>query len=300
MRIAAIDIGTNSVLLTVAEAGPDGLRAVVERAEITRLGQGVDATGRLSEEGMARTVAVLKRYAAEARALGAQRIACVATSAARDAANGGELLNRIGGLALTPEIIAGEREAQLVYRAARADFGGFNRPLAVVDIGGGSTEIVFGRGPDFSFRESLDLGSVRLTERLVREDPPAPDRPAVRAAAEGALREIPPPPSGADLVGVAGTVTTLATLALGLDAYDAARVHGATLERSDLERLCDRLWALPLADRRRLPGLQPGRADVLPAGAQILLSVLERLNLPRVLASDRGVRWGLLRELAEG
>ncbi|MHB1845629.1 MAG: Ppx/GppA phosphatase family protein [Deltaproteobacteria bacterium] len=299
MRLAAIDVGTNSVLLTVADARGGALEPVCERAEITRLGQGVDATGRLSEAGLARTVEVLARFAEEARALGAERLGCVATSAARDASNGGDFLNRVRALGLDPEIISGDREAALVFRAASAEpFG--RGPLCVLDIGGGSTEIVYGEGAEISFHSSLQLGSVRLTERLVHGDPPTPhEKLQVAQAIEAGLSAIPPPPPGCRLVGVAGTLTTLSTLAQGLPAYDAARVHGAVLSLADLSALSARLWSMEVASRRKLPGLQPLRADVLPVGASIALGVLFRLRLPELTVSDRGVRWGLLRELAE-
>ncbi len=298
-RFAAIDVGTNSLLLTVAEGSGRALRPIEELAEITRLGQGVDATGRLSDEGIARSLAVLARFAERIRALGAERTACVATSAARDAANGEEFLSRVRALGLSPEIIDGEREAALSFRAAWDEFGGTG-PLGVLDVGGGSTEIVYGEGTP-SFRTSLQVGSVRLTERLVRSDPPSPEeRLAVAQAVAAALASVPPPPPGARLVGVAGTLTTLATLAQRLSAYDAARVHGATLSLADVSAISARLWALPVAERRRIPGLQPQRADLLPAGAAIVEGVLFRLRLSELTVSDRGVRWGLLRELAEG
>ncbi len=299
-RFAAIDIGTNSVLLAVAEQGPAGLKAVVERAEITRLGRGVDATGRLSGESLSRTLAVVEAYAAQARDLGASRIACVATSAARDAENGPAFLERLRALRLAPEIVSGEREARLGYLAARHEFAG-GGPLALLDVGGGSTEIVFGRGERVSYWTSLPVGSVRLYERFVRSDPPAPgEREQARRAIAGALLPVPAAGAGTRLVGAAGTVTTLAALAAGLPAYDAGRVHGSALERVEVARWVERLWRLPVEERRRLPGLQPGRADVIPVGALIVDAVLGQLGLDRLTVSDRGVRWGLLYELAAG
>ena len=174
-RVAAIDVGTNTVLLLVAEALDGRLRALAERAEITRLGRGVDATGRLDPAAIAATAEVLGRYAAEARALGAERIACVATSAARDAANGADFFAAVSAAAgLTPEIISGDEEARLVWRSAWRDFGVEGRTLAVLDVGGGSTELCFGDGPAPGSRRSVQVGAVRLTERHVREDPIGP------------------------------------------------------------------------------------------------------------------------------
>jgi exopolyphosphatase/guanosine-5'-triphosphate,3'-diphosphate pyrophosphatase len=298
-RFAAIDIGTNSVLLTIAEKANGPLQPVLERAEITRLGKDTAATGQLSREGIERTLAVLAEYATAARDLGAERIAAVATSAARDAANGEQFLEqarRATGLEI--EIISGGREAELSFQAAAADFGGPAQSLVVVDVGGGSTEFAFGVAGTPSFHASLDIGSVRLTERYVKDDPPSTwEREAVRAAADWALELLPVPPIGSNLIALAGTATTLASLALGLERFDATRVHGAKLSGDQVRSLCERLWRMPLSQRLILPGLQPARADVIPAGAEILMRAMERLAFQEVTVSDRGVRWGLLHEL---
>jgi exopolyphosphatase/guanosine-5'-triphosphate,3'-diphosphate pyrophosphatase len=300
VRFAAIDIGTNSVLLTVAEQVESGLQPILERAEITRLGEGTAASGRLSPGGIERTLAVLVEYASSARALGAERTATVATSAARDAANGPAFLEearRVTGL--QPEIIAGAREAELSFQAAVADFGAPDKSLVVVDIGGGSTEFAYGVAGPPTFHASLDIGSVRLTERYVGCDPPSAwERAAVRAAVDRALEILPAPPPGPELVALAGTATTLAALTLRLTRFDAAKVHRASLSRAQVHSLGERLWNLPLSERRVLPGMQPGRADVLPAGVEILSRVMERLAFRNVTISDRGVRWGLLHSLA--
>jgi exopolyphosphatase/guanosine-5'-triphosphate,3'-diphosphate pyrophosphatase len=299
-RFAAIDIGTNSVLLTVAEQVGGTLRPILERAEITRLGEGTAASGQLSQDGIARTLAVLAEYAESARALGAERTATVATSAARDASNGAEFLEqarRTTGLEL--EIIAGSREAELSFQAAVADFGAPGRALLVVDIGGGSTEFAFGTNGPPSFHASIDIGAVRLTERYVASDPPSAwERAAVRDSIDRALEHLPPAPAGSELVALAGTATTLATLSLRLAAFDSARVHGAKLSRHQIHSLCERLWGMPLFERLALPGLQPGRADVIPVGAEILERIMGRFGFVTVTISDRGVRWGLLHRLA--
>ncbi|HET9553825.1 MAG TPA: Ppx/GppA family phosphatase, partial [Anaeromyxobacteraceae bacterium] len=173
-RVAAIDVGTNTVLLLVAEERPDGIHPLAERAEITRLGRGVDATGRLDPAAVAETARVLGAYAAEARALGAEDVACVATSAARDAANGADFFAAAWAAAgLVPAVIPGDEEARLVWCSAWRDFGGrgASAGLAVLDVGGGSTELSFGDGPAPAGRKSVQVGAVRLTERHVREDP---------------------------------------------------------------------------------------------------------------------------------
>ena len=298
-RFATIDIGTNSVLLLVAERLPDGrFEAVCERAEITRLGRGVDQSRVLSEAGLEDTLRVLEAYAAEARALGAQDVAVSATSAARDAHNGSAFLDAARRRAgVTVEIISGALEAQLSFAAVHADFAsGAGGPLLVVDIGGGSTEFIFGGlGGQVAFRHSFDVGAVRLTERLVRSDPPsAAERAQMAQLLDQTYAALPRPPAGATLVGVAGTVTTLYAMEHAIEPYDAARVHGGTLTQAQLEQLTDRLWSLPLAERRALPGVQPKRADVLPAGALILSRALAALGLQSVRVSDRGLRWGLL------
>jgi exopolyphosphatase/guanosine-5'-triphosphate,3'-diphosphate pyrophosphatase len=332
-RFATIDIGTNSVLLLVAERRPDGsFEPVAEEAEITRLGRGVDATHTLSEQGMKDTLTVLARYAATAKALMAEGFAVTATSAARDATNGAqfraEAKRRTG---LTLEILSGDEEARLSFLAVEARYGGPGKSLVVLDIGGGSTELIYGgreaptvgdagtsatvgdsetltcgsglptaTGPaghlgQVGFRRSFDVGAVRLTERFVHGDPvPAAEQAAVLDHLRGVFAEAPEPPPGFTLVGVAGTVTTLYAVQHGLAPYDAAQVEGNALTLAQVRALRERLCATPLAERRTLPGLQPKRADVICAGAMILEAAMERLTAEQVVVSDRGVRWGLL------
>jgi exopolyphosphatase/guanosine-5'-triphosphate,3'-diphosphate pyrophosphatase len=298
-RYAAIDVGTNSVLLLVAERGEQGhFVAVEEQAEITRLGRGVDATRRLAPEAIEETLAVVERFVAAARAQGVTGIAITATSAARDAANGAEFLGPARARTGVPiEILSGDDEARLSFASAYQDFGGAGA-LAVVDIGGGSTEVILGdRSGVVSFRRSFDVGAVRLTERHVRGDPPSlAELEAVRAGVRDGLAGLPRAPSGAVLVGIAGTVTTLLGVSLGLEVWDSARVQGATLTRREVEATVGRLAALPVADRRRVAGLQPRRADVVVAGGLVLEGVLTALGLEQLVVSDRGLRWGLLAE----
>ncbi len=299
-RYAAIDVGTNTVLLLVAERGPGGFRPLAERADITRLGRGVDRTRRLDPNAVRETVEVLARYAAEARSLGAREIACVATSAARDAVNGAEFFRAARDAAgLAPEVVSGEEEARLVWVSAWRDFGG-RGPLAVLDVGGGSTEFTFGDGPEPRGRASLQVGAVRLTERVVETDPvDEPGLMRLRAAAREALSPLgglAPWPRPARLVAVAGTVTTLAAVRQALPRYDPERVHGSSLSLGDLEDLFERLGALTVAERARLPGMEPKRADVILAGCAILAEALPVLGFERLTVSDRGVRWGLLHD----
>ncbi|HYQ81893.1 MAG TPA: Ppx/GppA phosphatase family protein [Anaeromyxobacteraceae bacterium] len=299
-RYAAIDVGTNTVLLLVAERAGSGFRPVVERADITRLGRGVDRTGRLDPGAVRETAEVLGRYAAEARALGARDIACVATSAARDALNGADFFRAAREAAgLAPEVVSGDEEARLVWVSAWRDFGGAGA-LSVLDVGGGSTEFTWGDGPEPRQRVSLQLGAVRLTERVVETDPVGrAGLMRLRAAAGEALAPLSGQggtPRPARLVAVAGTVTTLAAVRQALPRYDPERVHGSTLWLSDLEDLYQRMGGLTVAERARLPGMEPKRADVILAGCAILCEALPRLGFDRLTVSDRGVRWGLLHD----
>jgi exopolyphosphatase/guanosine-5'-triphosphate,3'-diphosphate pyrophosphatase len=302
-RYAAIDVGTNTVLLLVAERRGGAFVPLLERAEITRLGRGVDASGRLDPAAIRDTVAVLADYARAARALGARVVACAATSAARDAENGAEFFGAARASAgLDPEVIAGDEEARLVWTSAWRDFGRHGEPLAVLDVGGGSTELSFGDGPAPRGRASLQVGAVRLTERHLRGDPPSADEVArLRAAAREAVRPFAAMDvRGGRLVAVAGTVTTLAAVAQALPAYDAEKVHGSTLALAEIERLAGTLAALSVQERAALPGMEPKRADVILAGAMVLAEAMRAAGFDRLTVSDRGVRWGLLYERAAG
>jgi exopolyphosphatase/guanosine-5'-triphosphate,3'-diphosphate pyrophosphatase len=297
-RYATVDVGTNTVLLLVAERRGTGFAPLLERAEITRLGRGVDATGRLDPAAIRETVAALAGFARDARALGAPVIACVATSAARDAANGAEFFAAARAEAgLAAEVIAGDEEARLVFASAWRDFGRPGEPLAVLDVGGGSTELSFGDGPLPRGRASLQVGAVRLTERHVRGDPPpAEEVEALRGAARQAVRPFAGMgrPAGGRLVGVAGTVTTLAAVLQALPAYDATRVHGSLLALAEIERLAGTLAALSVRERQALPGMEPKRADVILAGAIVVAEAMRSTGFDTLTVSDRGVRWGLL------
>jgi exopolyphosphatase/guanosine-5'-triphosphate,3'-diphosphate pyrophosphatase len=296
-RFAAIDVGTNSVLLLVAERQPDGrFVAVEERAEITRLGKGVDQTKTLAPDALKATLDVLERYAKDARQLGAQSIVVSATSAARDASNGREFLDGAKARAgLEVEIISGDEEARLSFASAHADFGG-GQPLIVLDIGGGSTEFIYGDAAGaIGFRKSFDIGSVRLTERSIRNDPPAPaELQAAEVMLASTFATLPPPPRGARLVAVAGTATTICSVARRIEPYDPNVVHGAVLTLDELDATVNRLTSLPTDLRKTLPGLQPKRADVIVAGGLVFRAALKAVGVTEVTISDRGLRWGLL------
>jgi exopolyphosphatase/guanosine-5'-triphosphate,3'-diphosphate pyrophosphatase len=305
MRVATIDIGTNTVLLLVAERGENrALVALEERARVTRLGEGVDVARRFSAQALARTQACLDEYAEVVRNLGVDRVAVVGTSAMRDADGGEPLLAHIeASFGVPVRVISGQEEARLTFRGALAGLPIHDgADVAVFDIGGGSTEVVLGRlegdRAAIEYAESFDVGSVRLTERHVRTDPPDPvDRDAVMGTARDAFAAVPALKSGQMPVGIAGTMTTLAAVSLGLSVYDGARVHGHAMRRDELQRVVGELASTPLEARRLVAGMEPKRADVIVAGGIIALSLLERWDAQEVLVSDRGVRWGLAEEL---
>ncbi len=304
VRVGAIDIGTNSVLLTVAEQTGNGLAPVIERATITRLGKGVDRTRRLDPQRAAATLDVLARYAQLIEQAGASRIDVVGTSAMRDALGGDHFRDQAEQLlGVRPRVISGQEEARLTFEGALVELDAAG-DVVVVDIGGGSTEIIVGSvgtRVTVSGAVSLDVGSVRLFERHVVHDPPTrSELEAVRRNVRHALVDAPAPPAAATLVGVAGTVTTLLAIELELESYDPLRVHNHRLPVAALEHLVARLAGMSLAERRELTGLEPARADVIVAGACILSELATWAAASEVLVSDRGVRWGLVRELLAG
>jgi exopolyphosphatase/guanosine-5'-triphosphate,3'-diphosphate pyrophosphatase len=300
VRVAAIDCGTNTLLLLVADVDAEGVRAVEEHSEIVRLGEGLDATGALAPAAIARACGVLSQYVERIAALGCAHVIAVGTEAIRRASNGHELVNaattllgRVGGRF---QVIDGEREARLSWRAVRASFPSLTGVRTVVDIGGGSTELLVGEAAPEAV-VSVPIGSVRLTERLLHHDPPTDEERAALARAVDAALAAAPQPRG-PIIGIAGTVTTLAAMALRLASYDPDRVHGSTLQAPTLHATVEMLGRTPLAERRALPGLDPKRADVIYAGAVILEHVLARGGASSLLVSDRGIRWGLVYEAA--
>jgi exopolyphosphatase/guanosine-5'-triphosphate,3'-diphosphate pyrophosphatase len=313
MRVATIDIGTNTALLLVADRRADGsLVAVAERATITRLGEGVDRTRRLAAAAIERTRASLEDYARVVRELAAERIAVVGTSAMRDAGGGDEVRAHVRELfGVEARVLSGAEEARLTFRGALGEMaidprdGTSPAPpepgrdmdnVAVFDIGGGSTEVVIGRlvdhEPQISFNASFDVGSVRLTERH------GENWEALTDAARSAFGGVPSLPAGRPPVGIAGTMTTLAAVSMGMVPYDGARVHGCAMTRAELRRVVTQLASLDLAARRRVPGMEPKRADVIIAGGCLAMALLDHWQAPEVRISDRGVRWGLAEELA--
>lgn len=299
-RLASIDVGTNTTLLLVAEVDGDRVRVLDERAEITRLGRGIGADGGLGRAGIDRTLAVLGEYRAIAARHGAT-VHAIGTEALRRAPNARDFLEPAAHVLGTPvEVIDGDREAALTFLAAARSFPEATAGSAVViDIGGGSTEIIVARAGQIEFRRSLPVGSVRLTEKHVRHDPATPGEvAAIEADLHGMLAAVPFPPGPVTLIGTAGTVTTLAAMSLDLASYDPARVHGHRMTVAALDRQLERLRASTQAEREAMAGLDPKRADVILAGALILRAISAAAGVPELLVSDRGIRWGLLHERA--
>ncbi len=304
MRVATVDIGTNTVILLVAERGPDGrVRAVHQEARITRLGQGVDATRRLHPDAVARTCDALRDYARAAKTHGATRFDVVGTSAMRDA-SGAEPVQAVvtEGFGAAARVLSGDEEATTTFLGAISGLTLPAGPAVVYDIGGGSTEIAQGEprgdGVVIGFKKSFDVGSVRLTERHVSGDPPsAASLQKVREVLREALAGLPQLELVGPPVGVAGTMTTLAAVHLGLESYDGDRVHGAHMSIDDVRGVVSRLAGMTLADRSRVAGLDPKRADVIVAGGLVVEAVLTALGATSAIVSDRGVRWGLAEAL---
>jgi exopolyphosphatase/guanosine-5'-triphosphate,3'-diphosphate pyrophosphatase len=292
--LATIDVGTNSVLLQVARRGAAGQVEVLEdRATITRLGQGIDRTQRLDDAAVARTLSVLSDYARRARELGA-RIVAVGTSAARDATNAAHFLAQAERILGTPlAVLSGNEEAELTYLGATQGLSLDADELCVVDIGGGSTEIVRGRRGRIVQSVSLDIGAVRLTERHGVSAPATPAQlAAVEADVARALAASRVKPS-TPLVAIAGTATTLAAILGRVAPYDPKRIHGARVSTEQLRELTSALAAMPLAERHLIPGLDPGRADVIVTGALLLLGLVKVAEASEITVSNGGVRMGL-------
>ncbi len=281
--VAAVDIGTNSTRLLIA----DGAREVARESIVTRLGEGVDKSGRLGEDAQQRVLEVLARFRGQ---IGDAQGAAVMTSAVRDAANGAEFARRVEDvLGFEARVLSGDAEAELTFAGATSERHGSERVL-VVDVGGGSTELVLGRAGEVDWHTSLQVGVVRHSERHLHSDPPT-------RAELGALRDdirFDMPAAEVDVaIAVAGTPTQCAAIDLGLAAYDPARIEGHVLTTQTLAEQLDRLAALPLADRRNVRGLDPARAPVIVAGIAILLEVVRCFGLAGVEASERDILWGL-------
>ncbi|MFD7753671.1 exopolyphosphatase [Streptomyces sp. NPDC059757] len=310
-RVAAIDCGTNSIRLLVADADPatGELTELDRRMEIVRLGQGVDRTGRLAPDALERTFAACRRYAAVIKEHGAEKLRFVATSASRDAENRDEFVRGVMDiLGVEPEVISGDQEAEFSFEGATKELAGRDhlaKPYLVVDIGGGSTEFVVGDDRVLAAR-SVDIGCVRMTERhLVRDgvvtDPPTLGQiTAIRADIDAALdlaEEGVPLTEAATLVGLAGTVTTVAAIALGLQEYDSEAIHHSRISFEQVQEITGRLVTSTHAERAAIPAMHPGRVDVITSGALVLLAVMKRTGAREVVVSEHdildGIGWSI-------
>jgi exopolyphosphatase/guanosine-5'-triphosphate,3'-diphosphate pyrophosphatase len=289
MRVGVVDLGTNSTRLLVADVDADRVDEVSRQTVITRLGEGVDERRKLLPLPVARVRNALSDYRRELEQLGAERVLAIGTSAIRDAENGEAFLGEIEwSYGFATRLLSGDEEADLTRRGV-ANGRAVDDDTLVLDVGGGSTELITS-----AERTSIDVGSVRLTERHLRSDPPT--REELEAAAQTVRDEL-PPLDPRDAIGVAGTITTLAALELG--GYDLERVHGHRLTREAVDSLLARLASLPIAERRELPGLEPERAPVIVGGAIVVREVLERYGLDGLEASERDLLHGAALEAAK-
>jgi exopolyphosphatase/guanosine-5'-triphosphate,3'-diphosphate pyrophosphatase len=307
MRVAAVDCGTNTIRLLIADLDPETDRQddIERQQRYVRLGQDVDRTGRLVDAAMDRTLAAADDYAALCRTHGAERMRIGATSAVRDAANAEEFLTAMTErLGARPEVLDGAEEARLSWLGAMRGLAELPADQLVVDIGGGSTELIRGADDRIAARVSLDIGSVRLTERHLSGDPPTPEQIADAAAdADAAIGTASREAGGVDLdavssvIGVAGSITTIAAHTLELETYDSTRIHLARLSIDDVRASCEALLAASVETRRAMPFMPSGRADVIGGGAVVLDRLLHRLaptlQLPCLVVSEHDILDGL-------
>ena len=301
MRVGAVDCGTNSIRLLVADVEGDRKTDVHREMRVVRLGQGVDRTGELAAEALERTRVALVDYAATCRELGTERVRMVATSATRDARNRDEFREMVQDvLGVAPEVVSGDEEAALSFDGATRGLDPAQGPFLVMDIGGGSTELVLGTSePQAAL--SVDVGCVRLTERHLLDDPPTSSQVAAAEAdvdaAIARVRAVVPVEQARTAVGLAGSVTTVAAIALALEAYDAERIHLSRIAAADVADVATRLLAMTRAERAALPVMHPGRVDVIGAGALVLATLVDRLGLGDVVVSEAdildGIAWSV-------
>ena len=296
MRYASIDIGTNAVLLLVMESNGE-IRELYDASRITRLGEGLLATGRLGPPAMERTVAALVHYRRLLDGYGVEAPDCYGTAELREAANSDEFVEaawRRAGFRV--RVISEYEEAYYTYLSVKDDPHIHGKELLIVDIGGGSTEIARGTRHDFQGYVSLPLGTVKLTERFIGHDPPLAQEVEARAAfirdRLSTVRE----EGDRTIVGMAGTVTTLATMVLGLDAFDKRRIHGMVVSLPVLREWRERLLSLTAAERKRLPGMEPGREDLIPQGVVLMEEIVDAFGGSRFTVSTAGARYGVLYE----
>jgi len=293
-RVAVIDVGTNSARLLVADVAGGRVSPVERRSTVTRLGRGVDLSGRLSAEAIEDACAAIGEYVALLRELGAESVDAIATSAVRDAENGSAFVAELRErFALSARVLDGEEEARLTYLGATSEHVP-TEPTLVVDIGGGSTELIVGTGAEISFHASLQAGVVRHSERHIASDPPAAIELESLAADVRGLIEAAVGAGVAASAGiaVAGTPTSLAAVEMELEPYDPARVHGHALSLPSIQRMLSRLASTPLSERVQIPGMHPDRAPTIVAGVVILVETMRAFDLDRIEVSEHDILYG--------
>jgi len=300
-RVAVIDIGSNSTRLLVADVEGGRVTPVERRSTVTRLGRGVDLSGQLAAEAIEAACGAIDPYVATLEELGAEKVDAIATSAVRDASNGSAFVAELRErFALSARVLDGEEEARLTYIGATSESSP-ERPTLVVDIGGGSTELIVGEGREIEWHASLQAGVVRHTERHLLHDPPTPVELEALAAdlrglIDAARREAPHVEAG---IAVAGTPTSLAAIELELEPYDPLRVHGHVLELRSIQRMLSRLAAAPLGRRREIPGLHADRAPTIVAGVVTLVEAMRAFDLKRITVSEHDILYGTAIAISE-
>lgn len=300
-RVAAIDVGTNSARLLVADVAGGRVSPIERRSTVTRLGRGVDLSGRLSAEAIEDACAAIGEYVEEIGRLDVEAVDAIATSAVRDAENGAAFIAELRErFALSARILDGSEEARLTYLGASSESAP-TVPTLVIDIGGGSTELIVGQGEEISFHTSLQAGVVRHTERHIGSDPPtATELEQLAGDVRGLIENALEPGVGAEAgIAVAGTPTSLAAVEMELVPYDAERVHGHVLELPSIQRMLSRLSAAPLAERVEIPGLHPDRAPTIPAGVVILVEAMRAFGLEQITVSEHDILYGTALAVAE-
>jgi len=295
-RLASIDIGTNTILLLIAEVGGEKIKPLFEMETVARLGEGVQKSGILTDEAMRRGIETLSRYVERCQAMSVQKLFAVGTSALREAKNSGEFLRLVKEkMNLSVEVISGEEEARLSYLAVSKDLSEANEPILVVDVGGGSTEFILGRGNQINQWTSLPLGSVRFTEQFIHSDPVRKEEwNTMEKKIRELLASIRHPHEPLSMVAVGGTATTLASVEQGLEEFIPQKIHHFVLRREALKNQLLLYRSKTIEERKKIPGLPAARADVILAGGAILYLTMEELNSPSVSISCHGVRYGLL------
>ncbi len=310
MNLAGIDIGTNTLRMLIADAGRTEMREIRSERQITRLGQDLDLTGRLSREAAERSLTVLRGFAEAIHLHAVLHLRAVGTSALRNAANASEFISEVKRkTGIDIEIVTGEEEARLTLLGvvkALETFGGRDGirrgPMLVIDVGGGSTEIIAKRSDDEVSVHSLPLGAVYLSERFVRHDPSSDDeiqsmREIIRAEMD--RRSLMPLGPGVVLIGTAGTVTTMAAIDQKMTRYDPGKINGSVLTHEAVDAMVSMLSFSSLAERKTMPGLEPGREDIILAGSLVVQEIMKRFSAPVMFISDWGLREGILFDLAD-